>query len=64
MTDTAIAPATPPVAPAPNVTVLPYMGPPKLTEREQRRKNYKPQTVVTDGAQRTPARIAPDWRES
>jgi hypothetical protein len=47
----------------PSITVLPYMGPPKETEFEQRRKNYKPQTVFTDGVQRTPARIRPDWRE-
>jgi hypothetical protein len=47
----------------PKVTVLPYMGKPKETERERKHREYKAPCVVSDGAQRTPARIAPEWKE-
>lgn len=48
---------------APKVTVLPYMGKPKETDRERKRREYKAPRVVSDGVQRTPARIAPEWKE-
>jgi len=34
-------------------TVLPYMGKPKDTPEQAKRKNWKPVRVVTDGTRRT-----------
>ena len=45
------------------VQVLPYMGPPKKTEAEIKRKNKKSPVAVGTGCKVTSSRIPPEYLE-